>query len=55
MSKAVYQDLKIRIAPDLKQWLSARAEENDRSMTGEILAMMKAAQKAEKRQVGAVQ
>lgn len=39
--------LLVRIPAPLKEWLHGRAQANDRSMTGEILAMMKAAQKAE--------
>lgn len=41
--------LLVRIPVTLKQWLQVRADANDRSMTGEILALMKAAQKAEER------
>ncbi|CAN7438166.1 Arc family DNA-binding protein [Neorhizobium sp. LjRoot104] len=40
-------DLKIRLPEELKQWLASRAENNDRSLNGEILSMMKAAQRAE--------
>ncbi|CDZ53362.1 Arc family DNA-binding protein [Neorhizobium galegae] len=43
--------LLVRIPAPLKQWLSDRAEANDRSMTGEILAIMKAVQRAEQRAV----
>ncbi len=42
--------LLVRIPVPLKQWLSDRADANDRSMTAEILAMMKAVQRAEKQQ-----
>lgn len=42
--------LLVRIPAPLKQWLSERADANDRSMTGEILALMKAAQRAEQQQ-----
>ncbi|MCQ1778339.1 Arc family DNA-binding protein [Neorhizobium galegae] len=47
MSGAIYQDLKIRLSPDLKQWLLMRAKENDRSMNGEIQSLLKAARQSE--------
>lgn len=40
-------DLKIRLPAELKAWLASRAEANDRSLNGEILAMMKATQRPE--------
>lgn len=43
-------DLKIRLPEELKKWLASRAEDNDRSLNGEILAMMKSVQRAEKQQ-----
>ena len=46
-------DLKIRLPQELKKWLAGRAEENDRSLNGEILAMMKAKQRAETQQQAA--
>lgn len=36
-------DLKIRIPAELKRWLRERAEANSRTMNGEILALLKAA------------
>jgi hypothetical protein len=39
--------LLVRIPAPLKTWLKARAEDNARSMTGEIVALMRAAQKQE--------
>lgn len=44
--------LLVRIPPQLKQWLSVRADENSRSMTGEIIQLIKAAQQAEQVQQG---
>lgn len=43
-------DLKIRLPEELKKWLASRAEDNDRSLNGEILSLMKAAQRAEQQQ-----
>ncbi|MCD2185215.1 Arc family DNA-binding protein [Rhizobium sp. GN54] len=34
-------DLKIRMPAQVKDWLAARADENERSMNGEILAILK--------------
>lgn len=42
--------LLVRMPTPLRDWLYARADANDRSMTGEILALMKAAQRAEQQQ-----
>ncbi|TGS82745.1 Arc family DNA-binding protein [Mesorhizobium sp. M3A.F.Ca.ET.174.01.1.1] len=38
-----------RTPPDLKQWLVARAERNGRSMTSELIQILKAAQQADRR------
>lgn len=46
-------DLKIRLPEELKVWLATRADENDRSLNGEILAMMKATKKADAQQPAA--
>lgn len=36
-----------RLPPDLAAWLKARAEENSRSMNGEIVALLKTLRKQE--------
>lgn len=40
-------ELKIRLPETVKEWLAARAEANDRSMTAEVNRILKAAQAAE--------
>jgi hypothetical protein len=34
-------DMKIRLPPDVRAWLAARAEANDRSINKEILSILK--------------
>lgn len=41
------EDLKIRIPAEIKTWLRERADQNCRTMNGEILALLKSV-KAEK-------
>lgn len=42
-------DLKIRVPADIKQLLQARAADNDRTMNGEVLALLKAALKGKRK------
>lgn len=39
-------DLKLRLPVDLKEWLKRYAAGNDRTMNGELLALIKAAKAA---------
>lgn len=41
------EDLKLRLPLELKAWLKAQAENNSRTMNGEILQLIKAAKRAE--------
>jgi hypothetical protein len=36
------EDLKIRVPSSLKMWLRERAQQNSRTMNGEIVALLKA-------------
>lgn len=52
MSKRVERVMmSLRMPTDMKAWLAERAEENGRSETGEILFILKSAQRAEPRQI----
>jgi hypothetical protein len=46
-------DLKIRLPEELKNWLASRAENNDRSINGEVLSLMKAVRQSETQQTAA--
>ncbi|WAJ26271.1 Arc family DNA-binding protein [Antarcticirhabdus aurantiaca] len=39
--------ISVRIPHEVKDWLKSRAEENSRTVSGEILALLKAARQAE--------
>lgn len=39
--------ISVRIPTEVKDWLKSRAEENSRTVSGEILAVLKAAQKSD--------
>jgi hypothetical protein len=41
MTKAEHPKLIIRMPPDVKAWLAARAEANERTLNGEVLAILK--------------
>ena len=40
-----FPQIKVRLAPDLYQWLREQAEQNRRSITGEVAALIDAARR----------
>lgn len=48
-------DLKVRMPTEVKDWLASRANENDRSMNSEVIAILKSMMRGQSRRTRKVE